>query len=92
MKVPLLEEIQNDERDAQCTFIHHPEGFHGADLSTFVDEAPMQMRQEMPLEVVISTFQKMVCTLYAPRYNKLIIDRIYDPFYLQNQMGSLLAC
>jgi chloride channel 3/4/5 len=57
---PLLEEA-NNEPAGQCTFIQHPEGFLGADLSSIVDEAPMQMRKEMPLETVTSAFQKMVC-------------------------------
>ena len=57
---PLLDEV-NNEPAGQCTFIQHPEGFPGADLSSIVDEAPMQMRKEMPLETVTSTFQKMVC-------------------------------
>jgi len=56
---PLLEEA-NNEPAGQCTFIQHPEGFPGADLSSIVDEAPMQMRKEMPLETVTSAFQKMV--------------------------------
>lgn len=57
---PLLDEA-NNEPAGQCTFIQHPEGFPGADLSSIVDEAPMQMRMEMPLETVTSAFQKMVC-------------------------------
>jgi hypothetical protein len=56
---PLLDE-GNNEPAGQCTFVQHPEGFPGADLSSIVDEAPMQMRKEMPLETVTSTFQKMV--------------------------------
>jgi hypothetical protein len=57
---PLLDET-NNEPAGQCTFIQHPEGFPGADLSSIVDQAPMQMRKEMPLETVTSAFQKMVC-------------------------------
>jgi chloride channel 3/4/5 len=57
---PLLEETQNDGTSGRCTLVHHPEGFAGVDLSDIVDTSPMQMRKEMPLELVTSTFQKMV--------------------------------
>ena len=68
---PLLEETQNDGSSGRCTFIHRPEGFAGVDLSEIVDTSPMQMRKEMPLELVTSTFQKMVSPLWTLYLHKL---------------------
>ena len=59
-KEPLLAETQNDQSSSRCSFIHRSDGFHGVDLSNIVDESPMQMRPETPLELVTTCFQKMV--------------------------------
>ncbi|KIM24057.1 hypothetical protein M408DRAFT_331976 [Serendipita vermifera MAFF 305830] len=66
---PLLEETQNDGAPGRCTFIYRPEGFPGVDLSDLVDTSILQMRKEMPLELVTSTFQKMSlrCILFTSR-------------------------
>lgn len=69
---PLIEETQNDASPGRCTLIHRPEGFAGADLSDIVDTSPIQMRKEMPLELVTSTFQKMVS-----RYNPYVLKLIH---------------
>ena len=80
--VPLLDEANNGPA-GQCTFIQHPEGFPGADLSSIVDEAPMQMRKEMPLETVTSTFQKMV---YSPPFCRDLED---SHIYLEPAIHSV---
>lgn len=49
-----------DFEGAACTFIRNLEGFDGVNLSTTLEHAPMQMRKEMPLQVVVSMFQKLV--------------------------------
>jgi hypothetical protein len=64
--VPLLQETQNDSVNSHCTFLRHNDGFQGADLSDIVDESPMHMRKETPLEIVAATFQRMVGQQYFP--------------------------
>ncbi|CAG8756349.1 14595_t:CDS:2, partial [Acaulospora colombiana] len=60
--VPLMQETQNDSGNSYCTFLRHHDEFEGADLSDIVDESPMQMRKETPLELVAATFQRMAST------------------------------
>ncbi|KAG8846614.1 hypothetical protein FRB91_000657 [Serendipita sp. 411] len=55
---PLLAETQNDS-DSPCTFLAQSDGHRGADLSDIVDESPMHVRKEMPLELVTAMFQRM---------------------------------
>jgi hypothetical protein len=66
-----LEEEINEGSTSYCTFIQHPDGFRGADLSEIVDQAPIQMRKDIPLEIVTATFQKMVSELIAFESNDL---------------------
>lgn len=70
---PLLDETANAASTGHCTFSRTPEAeFQGADLSEIVDEAPMQMKKEMPLEIVTSTFQKLVS---VPSFYQRCSDR-----------------
>jgi len=45
--------------DVLCTFMPGDAGSGATDLSSSLEKAPMQMRQEMPLQVVVSMFQKL---------------------------------
>ncbi|EUC55682.1 ClC chloride channel family protein, partial [Rhizoctonia solani AG-3 Rhs1AP] len=51
--------------DINCTFVGpHDSSYEEADLSTSLDPAPMQLRPAVPLQVVVSFFQKM-CVLFT---------------------------
>ncbi|KAJ6624915.1 Cl-channel protein [Mycena sp. CBHHK59/15] len=58
---PLLEEDVNSQRSRRCTFSAHnpsaPE--EQVDLSGLLEEAVLQLRQEVPKELVVSMFQKL---------------------------------
>ncbi|KAG8899607.1 hypothetical protein FRB99_006556 [Tulasnella sp. 403] len=67
-----LDNILNDVRsagrqvnlaDVTCTFVPNQDGFEREDLSNVLDKAPMQMRKEVPLQVVVTTFQKLAQAL-----------------------------
>ncbi|CAE6495359.1 unnamed protein product [Rhizoctonia solani] len=54
--------------DINCTFVGpHDSSYEEADLSTSLDPAPMQLRPAVPLQVVVSFFQKMSpqCVLFT---------------------------
>ncbi|KAG8691760.1 hypothetical protein FRC11_010631 [Ceratobasidium sp. 423] len=54
--------------DINCTFVgRHDSSYEEADLSHSLDPAPMQLRPAIPLQVVVSFFQKMSpqCVLFT---------------------------
>ncbi|CAE6369095.1 unnamed protein product [Rhizoctonia solani] len=54
--------------DVNCTFAgRHDSSYEEADLSTSLDPAPMQLRPAVPLQLVVSFFQKMSpqCVLFT---------------------------
>ncbi|KAG8834550.1 hypothetical protein FRC17_008384 [Serendipita sp. 399] len=70
---PLLAEAQIDN-DSHCTFMDQSDGRGGADLSHILDESPMHMRKEMPLELVTAMFQRMSlrCVMFTSPKGKLL--------------------
>jgi chloride channel 3/4/5 len=47
--------------DINCTFAgRHDSSYEEADLATSLDPAPLQLRPAVPLQLVVSFFQKMV--------------------------------
>ncbi|KAG9114915.1 hypothetical protein FRC07_007585 [Ceratobasidium sp. 392] len=56
--------------DVNCTFVgRHDTSYEEADLSSSIDPAPMQLRPGMPLQLVVSLFQKMSpqCVLFTSK-------------------------
>ncbi|KAG8707202.1 hypothetical protein FRC09_001965 [Ceratobasidium sp. 395] len=56
--------------DVNCTFVgRHDTSYEEADLSSAIDPAPMQLRPGMPLQLVVSLFQKMSpqCVLFTSK-------------------------
>ncbi|CAE6429043.1 unnamed protein product [Rhizoctonia solani] len=54
--------------DINCTFVgRHDSSYEEADMSTSMDPAPMQLRPAVPLQMVVSFFQKMSpqCVLFT---------------------------
>ncbi|KAG9103649.1 hypothetical protein FRC06_009153 [Ceratobasidium sp. 370] len=56
--------------DVNCTFVgRHDTSYEEADLSSSLDPAPMQLRPGIPLQLVVSLFQKMSpqCVLFTSK-------------------------
>ncbi|QRV88650.1 ClC voltage-gated chloride channel protein [Ceratobasidium sp. AG-Ba] len=71
--IDILREQYPDESvlsDVNCTFAgRHETSYEEADLSGSLDPAPMQLRPGMPLQLVVSLFQKMnpQCVLFTSK-------------------------
>ena len=57
----------------KCSFSSRHAESHAnlVDLSGSLEESVLQLRKELPVELVVNMFQKLVCSL-AMRYSKLL--------------------
>lgn len=61
---PLLSESTSDDRAKKCVFrSSRNANYIDIDLSSALEDAVLQLRKEVPLELVVRMFQKLVCSL-----------------------------
>lgn len=63
---PLVVAGEEPEQISKCTFSREVAATDSelVNLSPLLDEAVLQLRKEVPLEVVVSMFQKLVCSAF----------------------------
>ena len=57
---PLISDHPADVLTKKCCFSSRPSSSGGVDLSDLLEEAVLQLRKEVPQELVVSMFQKLV--------------------------------